>query len=145
MVDTEPRQRAAELIEKLRDGTISNFDFEESWPRYDKRDRALRAIETMIWRFYSDGHEHTLAEEGHLLTAEGREIFDRCVLFLRTGLEYQWPKDNFIGIGGLGDPGPKTLSPPRYSCECAPVCARIGRNSCSRSRAPWRLFYLSWC
>jgi hypothetical protein len=36
------------------------------------------------------------------LTAEGREFFERCLLFLRTGLEYQWPKDNFIGIGGLG-------------------------------------------
>jgi hypothetical protein len=102
MVATESRRRAALLTEQFRDGKISNFDFEESWPRCDRRDRALRAIGTMLWRFYSDGHEHTLVEEGYVLSPEGREIFDRCALFLRTDLEYQWPKENFIGVGGLG-------------------------------------------
>jgi hypothetical protein len=56
----------------------------------------------MLWRFYSDLEQHTLVEEGHMLAAEGREIFNRCILFLRTDLEYQWPKENFTGIGGLG-------------------------------------------
>jgi hypothetical protein len=102
MIDIEARSRAAELIEKFSDGRLSNFDFEESWPRYDRRGHALRAIETMLWRFYSDGYEHTLVEDGYILTAEGRQIFDRCILFLRTDLEYRWLRDNFLGIGGLG-------------------------------------------
>jgi hypothetical protein len=98
MVDTEPRRQAAELIEKFRDGLISNFDFEDSWPRADRRDRAMKAISTMLWRTYSDVQEHRLIEEGHLLTSEQREIFNRCW----TNLEYQWAEDSFIGIGGLG-------------------------------------------
>ncbi len=56
----------------------------------------------MLWRYYDDCREHTMTEEGHLLTPEGRELFDRCALFLRTRLEYLWPEDNFVGIGGLG-------------------------------------------
>jgi len=59
----------------------------------------------MLWRSYSDVHEHTVTEEGHQLSPEVREIFDRCALFLRTDLEYRWPTDNFAGNGGLGIPG----------------------------------------
>jgi hypothetical protein len=102
MVDFEARARAADLIDEFKDGAISNLDFEESYPRYDKRDRAMKAIETMLWRFYDDCSEHTLVEEGHDLSPEGRALFDRCALYLRTGLEYQWTEDNFRGIGGLG-------------------------------------------
>ena len=105
MIDTDSRRNAAELIERFRDGEISNFEFADSWPRYDGRDRALKAVETMLWRSYSDLDEHTLAEEGHELTSEVRDIFDRCILFLRSDLEYQWPEDNFIGIRGLGSFG----------------------------------------
>lgn len=102
MVDVQARQQAADLIEKFRDGTISNFEFQDSYPRYDRRDRALRAIETFLWMFYDDCREHTLVEPKHALTPAGRELFERCALFLRTQLEYQWPEDNFIGIDGLG-------------------------------------------
>ena len=105
MVDAEARRRAAELVERFRDGTISNFEFDESWPRCDRRDRGLRAVKTMIWRFYSDLEEHTLTEEGHMLTSDRLDICDRCVLFMRSDLEYAWPEDNFLGIGGLGIAG----------------------------------------
>ncbi len=94
--------KAADLIIRFRDGHITNFDFDESWPHYDRRDRGLKAVQTMLWRSYSDVHEHTLTEEGHQLSPELHELFDRCALFLRTDLEYEWPYDNFIGIGGLG-------------------------------------------
>jgi hypothetical protein len=92
MVDVESRRCAAEIVERFRDGTISNFDFEELWPVHDRRDRGLKAIRTLLWRFYDDGHEHTLTEEGHLLTPEGRDLFDRCALFRRTNFEYVWLK-----------------------------------------------------
>lgn len=105
MVDEVARRSAADLVEKFRDGSLSNFDFEESWPLCDRRDRALRAIETMLWRFYDDGFEHKLTDEGHLLNSEGHDIFSRCAAFLRSNLEYEWPDDNFASVGGFGLPG----------------------------------------
>ena len=102
-VDIESRQRAAELTEEFRDGIISNFDFEEAWPSYDKRDRALKAIETMLWRFYSDGHEQAMVEEGHTLNSEQGEIFNRCVLFLRTDLNIngRWTTSLLLVVWGF--------------------------------------------
>jgi hypothetical protein len=96
MVDAASRTRAAEAIQRFRDGAITNMEFEGLWPCYDRRDRGLRAIETMLWRFYDDFREHKLAED-YELTPEGRRLFDRCILFLRTELEYSWADDDFIG------------------------------------------------
>ncbi len=105
MVDEVARLCAADLVEMLRDGGISNFDFEESWPLYDRRDKAVIAVETMLWRYYDDGFEHKLTDEGHLLDSEGHKTFSRCAAFLRSNLEYEWPDDNFASVGGFGLPG----------------------------------------
>ena len=43
-----------------------------------------------LWFCYSDTTEHTLSGE-HALTDEGRAIIERCLLFLRCDLEFQWP------------------------------------------------------
>jgi len=93
-VDSKSRQVAAEVLEKFRDGVITNFEFEGLWPQNYGGDRGLRAIETMVWRYYDDLHEHKLTNE-HGLTELAHLIFDRCVLFLRTECEYAWPDDNF--------------------------------------------------
>jgi len=95
MVDAKARKVAVEAIRSFRDCRISNLDFEEQWPWYDENDRALFAIETMLRRFYDDSHEHKL-DGRHALTPAGRDILDRCVLFLETELEYKWPKDDFM-------------------------------------------------
>jgi len=55
----------------------------------------------MLWQFYDDRKEHTLSGR-HALTPEGHEFFTRCALFADSDLPYEWPEDNFIGIGGLG-------------------------------------------
>lgn len=59
----------------------------------------------MLWRFYDDREEHRLSHEGHLLTPDGRAIFNRCVAFLRSDLEYEWRDDNFRNFGGFGVAG----------------------------------------
>ncbi len=87
MAGLQARRTAAQAVRDFRDCRISNCDFEAKWPRYDKRDRGLLAIETMLWRSYDDLHEHKL-DGGHALTQEGRDMFDRCALFLETGIEY---------------------------------------------------------
>jgi hypothetical protein len=104
MVDSESRRVAAEVLEKFRDGVITNCDFEGLWPLYNRGDRGPNAIETMVWRYYDDLREHKLTGE-HSLTDLGRLVFDRCVLFLRTECEYAWPDDNFAP----GKPGSRGL------------------------------------
>jgi hypothetical protein len=95
MVDSKARRIAAEALEKFRDSVITNFDLEGLWPGYNRGDRGLHAIETMVWRYYDDFHEHKLTDDHHSLTDSGRAVFDRCVLFLRTEYEYAWPDDDF--------------------------------------------------
>lgn len=97
MIDRHDRESAASLVEQLRDGTLSNFDFEAQWPQC-RSDRALKAISSMLWRYYDDLFEHRLTE-AYALSGEAREIFDRCVLFLLSDLEYRWPRDDFFDAG----------------------------------------------
>jgi len=92
--------------------------FEQRWPRFDhgiycslsdwfaeflqhnRISPLALLVTTVFWTVLWGPAGLILA-----LRSEGREIFDRCALFLRTDLEYQWPKDNFVGIGGLGPVG----------------------------------------
>ena len=96
-MDSESRRRAADVVEKFRDGLITNFDFEGMWPgpSFGERDRGLDAICRTMWHFYDDLSEHTLTGP-HKLTEQGRAVVDRCVLFLRTELEYAWLEEDFI-------------------------------------------------
>lgn len=111
MVERIIRDRAASLVERFRDGQISNFDFEAQWP-HAKNDRALDAISSVLWGFYDDLHEHKLIEE-FALSSEARKLFDRCVLFLYSNLEYVCAETGSIaassvpagGILGLSNTG----------------------------------------
>lgn len=111
MVERIIRDRAASLVEQLRDGQISNFDFEARWP-HAKKDRALDAIRSVLWGFYDDLREHKLIEEFGL-SREARILFDRCVLFLYSNLEYVGAEDSTTaassvpagGILGLSNTG----------------------------------------
>jgi hypothetical protein len=95
----EVRVEAANLVCRFRDGEITNDEFEDSfYPLYHRtRDRALLAIGTSIWCTYSDLREHRLLG----MDPYTRSSFDRCVLFLRSGLAYRWERDCFIGIAGF--------------------------------------------
>ncbi len=44
-----------------------------------------------IWGFYSDLSTHKL-EGKHALRPDGKAVFMRCILFLKSNLEYEWPK-----------------------------------------------------
>jgi hypothetical protein len=85
MVDRAKRLEAAELIEKFVGREITNFEFENQFPR--STDPALHAVHTVLWLAYSDVREHRL-DGKHALKQEGRDVFERCALFLRTDTEY---------------------------------------------------------
>ena len=94
MVDRFARDQAARLVASFRDGAISSDQFGDQFPR-DSEDQALEQIYQMLWFSYDDLHEHKL-DDKHPLDPRQREMFDRCVLFLDSNLEYTWPEHSIF-------------------------------------------------
>lgn len=93
MVHRRARDIAANAVRDLMQGSISNREYERTYPTA-KDDPALWAIYTALWFGYSDASEHTLTGR-HALNDEDRALVDRCLLFLRSDLEFQWPPPKF--------------------------------------------------
>jgi hypothetical protein len=93
MVSRDARDIAAETIRRFMDGSISNREYEQRYPKA-KDDPALWAIYINIWFCYSDMKEHTLTGK-HALSDKQRALLRRCVLFLKSDSEFQWPPPKF--------------------------------------------------
>jgi hypothetical protein len=87
MVDVKGRRRAAALVAQIRDGLITNDQFEDAYPMHSN-DRALFAVFMDVWSLYDDLHEHRL----ETLPDEIVQRLRRCELFLKTDLPYEWPR-----------------------------------------------------
>lgn len=83
------RRRHAELVRQLASGQLTNDAFEDAYAALPQ-DRATREVFLFAWSFYDDLYEHRLRGR-HRLSPSQRRVFARCVLFLRSGLEYEWP------------------------------------------------------
>lgn len=90
MVNREKRLEASGLIRKLATGELTNDDFEDSFPR-EGDDPALAEIYQRLWFFWSDRFTHRLTGP-HQLSEDNFRLCERCVLFLGTDLEYEWPR-----------------------------------------------------
>jgi len=90
MVNREKRDLARQLIEKFLAGEITNDDFVNNYPCREKEDRAVVAIYERVWGYWDDRHTHKLMGK-HELDPEARELFERCIAFLNSDLEYEWP------------------------------------------------------
>ena len=88
MVDRANRDVGATVLRDLVDGRITNDDFMSKFPR--GTDPALRAVLDFAWTQFSDLRAHTLAGRDNP-TPERRAVLERCCLFLRTDLEFEWP------------------------------------------------------
>ena len=62
----------------------------DDWPHSNRLDRGLNAVHSMLWFTYDDVRKHKLNPSPDMLA-----LYDRCILFLKTDLEYKWPYDNF--------------------------------------------------
>ncbi len=100
MVDRHARDSLAEKLRQLASGAITNFHFEEAYRR-SKHDLAVHEIaECLAWPYYDDASEHCL-DGDHALLDGHRKDFARAVLFLKSDLEYQWPKrSGLVGWSG---------------------------------------------
>jgi hypothetical protein len=117
MVDRHARDVAAEALREFMSGSISNKDYEWRFPR-GTRDPALEAIYSYFWFSYSDTKEHTMTGD-HAITDEGRAVVQRCLLFLKSDLAFQWPARKLllaypilrlIGLGWIVNRSPKRES-----------------------------------
>ena len=88
MVDRAKRDFGAAVLRDLLDGRITNDEFMGRFPR--GTDPALRAVLDFAWKQFSDLRAHTLTERD-APTPERRAVLERCYLFLRTDLEFEWP------------------------------------------------------
>lgn len=95
MVDRKARDEFAGLLRHLVTGQITNDEFENRAPLSSK-DLAIFEIWWLAaWPLYDDFDEHTLTEEYRASDDERREIA-KCVLFLKTDQEYQWPRHSTL-------------------------------------------------
>ena|SRR5882724_9195409 len=89
MIDRHARDVAAQTLQEFINGSISNRAYERRYPK-SQDDPALAGIYANIWFCYSDTSEHTLTGK-HAMTDEGRATVERCLLFLKSDIEFQWP------------------------------------------------------
>ena len=98
MIDMHSRARSAELLRHLAAGLITNDHYEDRQP--SSSDPAIYQIFYHVgWPLYSDLYEHRLVGK-EALTQEVKHGVARVILFLRSGLRYEWPP--LTGVKELG-------------------------------------------
>ncbi len=97
MIDRPNRDRLAEALRHLLSGCIDNLAFDDlDCPGgiTESEDRAIFEVFYAVWPCYDDFHSHPLQ-----LTDGQRLDFKRCILFLHSDNEFDWPSKS----GGVGD------------------------------------------
>jgi hypothetical protein len=97
-MNRQSRDLARRLIERFLACEITNDDLADNYPCREKDDRAVGAIYERLWFFWDDLHTHNLTGE-HALDPEARALFERCVAFLASDLEYEWPVIKWVSVG----------------------------------------------
>jgi hypothetical protein len=90
MIARTERTQLALQLRRLASGRISNDDFEDGTPRHSP-DAAVQELFLFGWSLYHDYSTYRLRGR----QAPSREVLDivaRCVLFLDSDLEYEWPE-----------------------------------------------------
>jgi len=88
MVDRAKRDKLAEKLRHLLSGRIDNLQFDalDEDDSLNSEDEVISRIFYSMWRFYDDFRSHPLR-----LTEGQRHDFIRCIVFLHSDLEYEWP------------------------------------------------------
>jgi hypothetical protein len=92
MIDTKARAGLVVALASLVEGRMTNDEFAdryaEDWA--ESTDRAVAGIAEYGDSLYTDAMTYRL-EGAHAVSEETRKVADRCILFLKAGLEYDWP------------------------------------------------------
>jgi hypothetical protein len=84
------RDRFAEILRQFASGRLTNDEFEDRASEF-RDDEVVNKLYWFVWMFYDDLYEHRLLGK-HRLSPLQRRVFAQCVLFLRSGLPYEWDK-----------------------------------------------------
>jgi len=108
MVDKERRKKLAFHLRQLSVGLISNDDFEgaimedvtDGWlpeqyyrskiAKSEDEDLIIRPMLELCWGLYDDTKNHKLIH-AYKLSNENLNIIARCILFMHSDNEYEWP------------------------------------------------------
>ncbi len=91
MVIPEARARLHKALGDLLAGRITNMEFDIVYSEMQSsEDRGVAEVARFGWGLYSDSMTYRLTEH-YLIKPQMREIAERCLLFLKTELEYGWP------------------------------------------------------
>jgi len=111
MIDKERRKKLALHLRHLSVGLISNDEFEEAvmddvsdgWlpeqyyrskrAKSDNDDPIIKPMLELCWGLYDDTRNHRLVKSDEL-TNDALKIIARCILFLHSDREYEWPYFN---------------------------------------------------
>jgi hypothetical protein len=93
MVNRHARDIAADVLREFMEGSLSNQEYEKKYPR-SKDDPALWEIYVQVWFLYSDVKTHKLTGK-RAPNEEQRAFLERCILFLKSSNEFQWPRQKF--------------------------------------------------
>lgn len=84
MIDYEARKLAANLLEDVIAGNMSNWQLEDKWP-ISENDPAINCIMRWVWTLYDDDQETMFVKN---LSQENLQILSRCLAFLRSDSEF---------------------------------------------------------
>ena len=90
MIDRSKRDLLAQALRQLLSGRMDNLAFDDldiPGGITDSDDRALFEVFYSVWPYYDDFRSHPMQ-----LTDGQKLCFERCVLFLHSDCEFEWPK-----------------------------------------------------
>ncbi len=93
-MDSNLRHALSQDVRRLVTGRMTNDDFDDAYYEHyhSSDDRAVREISGFCYSLYSSALLSPMRFSGrHALDAETRRACLRAVLFLRSGLSYEWP------------------------------------------------------
>ena len=91
MIDRNARDALAEATRHLATCQFTNYQFDDAAFDLWTADQAILDIRDQLWLLYDDLHQHKL-DGKWALSEEQRLIVVRIVAFLKSDLEYMWPK-----------------------------------------------------
>jgi hypothetical protein len=94
MTNREQRKALSQALRRLVTGRMSNDDFDDLFHDgfEESEDAAVKEIAVFCYGLYSSDTLLPYRLQGrHRVSAEVRQMACRCVLFLQSDLEYEWP------------------------------------------------------
>ena len=101
MIDRNARDAYAEVLRHFIAGRLTNDEYDrcadDILDRCSPEDRGPAAVYSSVWFLYDDLRTHRLTGKSKVPRKTRRELA-RCIIFLHSDLEYEWPIRSFISI-----------------------------------------------